>query len=99
MGTRYVNPAAYTAVYYRKMNSAMGSASDTILSRIPLSYKFNGNNYSDWSEHMETLLRARGLFKIITGKEIRAEEGESASVWERRVAQAWACIYLSMTEG
>jgi len=36
----------------------------------------NGNNYTTWSEEMKALLRSKGLWRLVDGKEKRPTTGD-----------------------
>jgi hypothetical protein len=50
----------------------------------------NGNNYTIWSEEMKALLRSKGLWRLVDGKEMRpstpAKEQEAWDIKQDRAA-------------
>jgi hypothetical protein len=50
----------------------------------------NGNNYTTWSEEMKALLRSKGLWRLVDGKEMRpstpAKEQEAWDIKQDRAA-------------
>ena len=55
----------------------------------------NGNNYTTWSKEMKALLRSKGLWRLIDGKETRpSTPAKEQEAWD--IKQDWAAGELML---
>jgi hypothetical protein len=50
----------------------------------------NGNNYTTWSEEMKALLRSKGLWRLVDGKEMRpSTPAKEQEAWDIKLLDSW----------
>ena len=72
----------------------------------PTFAKLNAENYTTWSGEMEAWLRASGLWRIVSGKQIAPalsspvtqQEADALDAWEARCDKAAGWLYLMVDQ-
>ena len=63
----------------------------------PCDIILTSSNYFSWKSRIENVLRGRGLFRIISGKETEPTDNDKKIKWENRCDEARGLIEMSIS--